>query len=189
MQQCTNAKKETPSRELPRKHFHQWTGDWQKGLHIAPARHLNTPEACHETWTIAYFSLRVGLWISLKALRERRRRSGHRVPIARRWYLCRFELRRRPRQVRRKPSCRRGRYLRGQTADSNPSVVGQFESGSGSGSGTAIASALRTGVGLRRAGTRESRSPGSGALSWPLAGSAPIDASTVIKIGPCVAHS
>ena len=33
MQQCTNAKKGTPKRELPGKDFHQWTGDWQKGLH------------------------------------------------------------------------------------------------------------------------------------------------------------
>ena len=38
-------------------------------------------------------------------------------------------------------------------------LAGQFESGLGSGSGTAIASVLSTGVGLRRAEIRESRSP------------------------------
>jgi hypothetical protein len=38
-----NAKKGMATRELPGKHFHQWTGDWQKGLHIASARHMNLP--------------------------------------------------------------------------------------------------------------------------------------------------
>jgi hypothetical protein len=54
-------KKENVKRVLPSKDFHQWTGGWQKGLHIASARYMNTPQACHETWTIAYFSSRVGL--------------------------------------------------------------------------------------------------------------------------------
>jgi len=61
MQECANAKKGAPKRELPSKEFHQWDGDRQKGLHLASARYLNTLQACHETWTIAHFSFRVGL--------------------------------------------------------------------------------------------------------------------------------